>query len=249
MKICFIIPIYNHEHKLAALLNGLQKYNYPIYLIDDGSDTQSQNKIDEIINQFNAKYPKAHLVLIRLAQNQGKGAAVMTGFVQAYAKGFSHAIQIDADFQHDINDVKKFVALSKQNPNALICGVPIYDETVPKGRLYPRYITHFWVWIHTLSFAIKDSMCGYRLYPLSTTCQLILQTKIAKRMNFDTDIIVRLKWRNVKIINCATKVTYHADVPSNFRLFKDNIGISWMHTKLFFGMLLRLPILILQKFK
>ncbi len=247
-RCCFIIPIYNHHHKLAQLLDAIVPFNLPIFLIDDGSDEPSKSSIQKIVNDALVQQAKAKIELKRLEQNHGKGAAVMCGFSLAHRQKMTHAIQIDADFQHDIKDVEKFRQLSKLNPKALICGVPIYDESVPKGRLYPRYITHFWVWIHTLSFAIKDSMCGYRLYPLATTIELIKKNKIAKRMNFDTDIIVRLKWNNVPIINCPTKVIYHDDVPSNFKLFKDNIGITWMHTVLFFGMLKRLPRIIKYKF-
>lgn len=246
-KYCFIIPVYNHQHKLEALINALLPYDYPIILIDDGSNTQCKQAIEQIFSVLSTQGARLHLLTLR--PNQGKGAAVMTGLKKSLELGYTHGIQIDADFQHDIKDVEKFVKQSSLNPQALICGVPIYDKTVPKSRLYPRYITHFWVWIHTLSFAIADSMCGYRVYPIATSCDLINHTKISTRMNFDTDIIVRLQWRNVKIVNIATKVIYHDDVPSNFRLFKDNIGITMMHTKLFFGMLIRLPVILMRKFR
>ncbi|MCF6300476.1 MAG: glycosyltransferase family 2 protein [Proteobacteria bacterium] len=246
-KYCFIIPIYNHQHKLKELINALLSFNYPIILIDDGSNSECKLAIRKILATFSNQ--SVELSLQTLVSNQGKGVAVMSGLKQSLELGYTHGIQIDADFQHDVKDVEKFVTQSSINPQALICGVPVYDSSVPKSRLYLRYITHFWVWVHTLSFAIKDSMCGYRIYPIAISCDLINSTKISPRMNFDTEIIVRLKWRNVPIINVATKVVYHDDVPSNFRLFKDNLGITLMHTKLFFGMLVRLPIILTRKFR
>ena len=93
--------------------------------------------------------------------NQGKGGAVQTGLLTADKLGFTHAIQVDADGQHDLNDIKTLIKLGKTHPNSLISGRPVYDESVPKVRLYSRYITHFWVWIETLSFSVKDSMCGF----------------------------------------------------------------------------------------
>lgn len=241
-KYCFIVPIFNHGHKLKSLVFALQEYKFPIILIDDGSNNKCKIIIRSLVEKNN------DLILLELPDNQGKGAAVMAGFNRAIELEFTHGVQIDADFQHDVNDVKKFVEESNSNALSLICGVPKYDETVPKGRLYSRYITHVWVWINTLSTEIQDSMCGYRIYPLTSVIKLINEVNIGKRMNFDIEIIVHLKWRNVEIINVPTQVIYHDDVPSNFRLFKDNVGISVAHAKMFFGMLIRFPMLMLRKF-
>ncbi|MCB1582390.1 MAG: glycosyltransferase family 2 protein [Marinicella sp.] len=242
-RFCIIIPIYNHHHKLNELLHDLSCYELPVFLIDDGSEENSRVKINTISKQ----YPLVELHT--LPENQGKGGAVMAGLRLAFQGGFSHGIQIDADYQHDLKDIPEFMGLSSQSPKALICGVPQYDHTVNKGRYYARYLTHVWVWINTLSFDIKDSMCGFRSYPLDLTVALINRVKLGQRMNFDTEILVRLHWQQVQIINLPTKVVYHHDVPSNFKAFKDNVGISWMHTKLFFGMLLRLPVLLFRKIK
>lgn len=242
-SMCIVIPVYNHHHKLNELLHDLAPYKLPVFLIDDGSEPASSEKVVDIAQQY------VFVKLVKLPVNLGKGGAVMTGFKRAFEAGYSHAIQVDADYQHDLNDIPKFLALSEQHQHAVICGVPEYDHTLNKGRFYARYLTHVWVWINTLSTDIKDSMCGYRSYPLSATVALINQVKIGQRMNFDTEILVRLYWKNIKVINLPTKVVYHDDVPSNFRMFKDNVGISWMHTRLFFGMLIRFPLLIMRKFK
>ncbi|MFP3747745.1 glycosyltransferase family 2 protein, partial [Achromobacter sp. SIMBA_011] len=86
---------------------------------------------------------------------------------------YTHALQIDADGQHDAADVPRFLAAAAAHPRAVVLGQPVYDESVPKARLYGRYLTHVWVWIETLSFTIRDSMCGFRLYPLDLACALI----------------------------------------------------------------------------
>jgi hypothetical protein len=134
-------------------------------------------------------------------------------------------------------------------PEAVICGCPVYDASVPKARLYGRYATHVWVWINTLSFDIRDSMCGYRVYPLARTLALIDSVKLGSRMDFDADIIVRLHWRGAQVRNRPTRVTYPADGVSHFRLWHDNLRISRMHTVLFLGMLLRSPMLLARKWR
>ncbi len=110
-------------------------------------------------------------------------------------------------------------------------------------------ITDFWVWINTLSFTIKDSMCGYRLYPLAETMPLISDTAVGQRMDFDTDILVRLYWRGIAVEQLETRIHYHHDGVSHFDMLRDNLRISKMHTRLFFGMLVRLPVLMARTWK
>ena len=242
-RCCIIIPNYNHTTHIDQVLKGIARYEVPVIMVNDGSDTTTKEFLDALADNYD------FLELIHLEQNQGKGGAVMTGLRHAHQQGFSHAIQVDADGQHAISDIPKFLELSKNAPEAVICGIPDYDQSVPLGRLIPRYITHFWVWVETISFRIKDSMCGFRLYPLTSTVDLIEQSTIGKRMDFDTEILVKLDWRGVSIINLPTRVTYPDDGSSHFQMFRDNWLITKMHTRLFFGMLPRAPKLIARHFQ
>jgi len=211
-------------------------------MVNDGSAEQARSLFQRLAQKY------TYLTLVEHSVNQGKGGAVQTGLKAAYNQGFTHALQIDADGQHDLNDVDKMLSESKSHPKALISGKPIYDESVPKHRYYARNITHFWVWIETLSFQIKDTMCGYRVYPLAETVELLSQQSIGKRMDFDIEIMVRLYWQKIECRFIPTAVEYPEDGVSHFRAFEDNVLISWMHTKLFFGMLMRVPSLLLRKF-
>lgn len=211
-------------------------------MVNDGSDEKSKTLFSNLSDNIEL------LTVINHEMNQGKGAAVQTGLKSAFSQGFTHALQIDADGQHDLADVEKLLKKSYENPLALISGQPVYDESIPKHRYYARNITHFWVWIETLSFQIKDTMCGYRVYPLASSVELISQKSLGKRMDFDIEIMVKLFWKKVSIIFIPTAVEYPEHGISHFRALEDNVLISWMHTRLFFGMLLRSPILIYRKF-
>ncbi|TRZ56174.1 MAG: glycosyltransferase family 2 protein [Rhodocyclaceae bacterium] len=239
---CVLIPIYNHKDTIRATVGRLVLHGLPVFIVDDGSDEATQ----QVLVTLAIEYPL--ITLSRLSQNGGKGAAVMCGLRAARAAGFSHALQIDADGQHDTSDVPRFLEQGMAHPAAVICGRPVYDASVPKGRLYGRYITHFWVWVETLSLSIGDSMCGFRLYPLDTACALIDEVRIPTRMDFDTAIAVRLAWRGVKFENIATRVTYPANGLSHFNMWRDNVRITWTHTRLTSGMVLRLPLLLWRKF-
>jgi len=242
LKYCIIIPNFNHTINFDEFIGQLASFNLPVFMVNDGSDEQARSLFQQLAQKY------VYLNLVEHSVNQGKGAAVQTGLKVAYSQGFTHALQIDADGQHDLNDVDKMLLESKNYPKALISGKPIYDESVPKHRYYARNITHFWVWIETLSFQIKDTMCGYRVYPLAETVELLSLQTIGKRMDFDIEIMVRLYWQKIECRFIPTAVEYPEDGVSHFRAFEDNVLISWMHTKLFFGMLIRVPSLLLRKF-
>ncbi|CAM3757225.1 Glycosyl transferase family 2 [compost metagenome] len=241
-KPCAVIPVYNHELAVPAVVADLLAAGLPCVLVDDASSPACATVLRQLAEH-------QQVFLVQLKVNQGKGGAVMAGLREAARLGFSHALQVDADGQHDLADVSHFLEQSQAYPQALICGYPQYDASVPKGRLYARYLTHVWVWINSLSLQIPDSMCGFRVYPLPPTLALIEAVNLGKRMDFDPEILVRLAWRNQPMRWLPTKVHYPADGLSHFRLFHDNALISKMHTKLFFGMLLRAPAILWRRWQ
>lgn len=237
-----VIPVFDHERAIEPLMGRLRAHGAPCLLVDDGSAPECA----EVLRRLAAAEP-GWISLLRLDPNQGKGAAVMAGLREAGRRGHSHVLQLDADGQHEAADVPAFLAQARAEPDAIINGRPVYDDSVPRSRLYGRYACHVWVWINTLSFDIADSMCGFRIYPLAPTLRLLDRARIGRRMDFDTEIIVRLHWDGVPVRNRPTRVTYPEDGVSHFDLWRDNLRITAMHTRLFFGMLRRLPRLLARK--
>ena len=238
---CVLIPCYNHGAMMSGVLDRLQPFNLPCIVVDDGSDKTTQDELARLAAEY------SNLTLIRLPINAGKGAAVISGIQAAADAGFSHAVQVDADGQHAIEDIPRLLALAKEHPAALISGQPIYDDSVPRSRLYGRWVTHIWVWIETLSLQLKDSMCGFRVYPVTPTLQLAQRVTLGKRMDFDTEVMVRLYWQGNPSYFIPTRVIYPQDGLSHFDALKDNLRISLMHTRLFFGMLPRIPSLLFRR--
>ncbi|WP_263143824.1 glycosyltransferase family 2 protein [Pseudomonas sp. RIT-PI-AD] len=239
---CVVVPVYNHEHALPVVVEALVQAHLPCILVDDASSAACAAVMDGLAEQRDVH-------LVRLAVNQGKGGAVMAGLRRAAQLGFTHALQVDADGQHDLEDVEDFLEAARLEPQALICGYPRYDDSVPKARLYGRYLTHVWVWINSLSLAIRDSMCGFRVYPLAPVLALIDQVELGRRMDFDPEILVRLSWRGQPMRWLPTRVHYPLDGVSHFHAWQDNALISKMHAKLFFGMLWRAPAILLRRWR
>jgi len=239
IKPCIVVPVFDHEGAIAGTVAGLKRFGLPCFLVDDGSGAACARVLDEIAAQ-----ESAWITLLRHGKNKGKGAAVATGIAAAHAAGFTHAVQVDSDGQHDLDDLPKLLALAASNPRALVTGIPVYDASVPKSRLYGRYVTHVWVWINTLSLEIRDSMCGFRVYPVAEFLAVWNGTYVSHRMAFDSEIMVRLYWRGMPVLQQPTRVTYPADGVSHFDLFWDNVRITFATARLAVGMILRLPWLL-----
>lgn len=217
-----IIPCFNHGAKVTHVVKACQDQGFSVILIDDGSDRRTYQACEQLRS--------ATVTVLHHRKNAGKGAAMITGFQKALAMGYTHALQVDADAQHDLNQISVFFSLAQKNPRHLIVGSPVYDESVPKARLYGRKITNFWVAIETLSLDMPDALCGFRVYPLAKVKPL-LSSSLGQRMTFDPEILVRLQWAHTPILSAPVRVTYPTDGLSHFHA-RDNWALTKMHTKL-----------------
>ncbi|HEY7638498.1 MAG TPA: glycosyltransferase family 2 protein [Steroidobacteraceae bacterium] len=237
---CVVIPVYNHEHAIGAVVSAIRAQDIPVVLVDDGSSPACA----DVLQRLSAT---PDVMLVRHDRNRGKGAAVSTGLHTARERGYTHAVQIDADGQHTVSDVSRFVDEARQHPQEVICGRPVFDASIPRSRYYGRYLTHSLVWLETLSFELIDTMCGFRVYPLGATLALLERTGVGPRMDFDTEILVRLHWSGLKTRWLATRVQYPTDGVSHYRMFRDNVRMTLLHIGLLLGMLVRLPLLLWRK--
>jgi predicted LPLAT superfamily acyltransferase len=234
LRICAIVPSYNHTSVIGDVIANLRHLGLPVFVIDDGSDATAAEALAALDN---------HALDVRVTRfpvNRGKGQAVREGFRLAHEAGFTHALQVDADGQHDLAALPRMLEIAERHPDALVTGHAVFDRSVPLSRRIGRWITHLWVFVETLSFQIADSMCGLRVYPLEPLIAVIGSEPIGDRMDFDTGLIVRLWWRGVPVAMVPVRVTYPPGNVSNFRLWQDNLRITKMHTGLVFGMLGRL---------
>ena len=240
---CIVIPHFNHDEQLESVLSEIKKIELPIIIIDDGSEEKSYAAVRSMTDG------RSELMLSRIPSNTGKGAAVLHGIRIARDRGFTHAIQIDADGQHCVADTRRLMAESEKYPDLLISGLAVFGEDVPKSRLYGRKFTLWWTKLETLSGAIKDAMCGFRVYPIAPLLDICEGQRIGQRMEFDIEILVRSIWNGQQIRYIPTRVDYPARGLSHFQLIRDNLLISLAHTKLVFGMLVRFPRLVSEMYR
>lgn len=241
MTYCLVIPHYNHANDFETFVPKLHSLNMPCIVVDDGSDAKNITHLKSILNH----YSDIHLVMHNI--NRGKGAAMWTGAHAARALGYTHMFQVDADGQHDVVDVEKFIQDSKEHPQAIVSGLPQFDESAPKARVYGRKITSFWVAIETGSLQIKDAFCGFRIYPLNQFEQVFDKYHIGKRMDFDTDVMVKSVWEGIEIRFLDTKVIYLHQGTSHFHYLNDNLRLVWLHIRLMLRMIISLPARLIKK--
>lgn len=222
MLYCVIIPHYNHSATLKEVLNRLS--SIPVIVVDDGSTEEHVERLKT--------YGSNNITFEYLPKNSGKGAAVCRAIQIASSLGYTHCVQIDADGQHDLGDIPKFIEHSKKFPKSLILGAPIFSDDAPLERVYGRKLSTYLVWIHTRSTSVRDALFGFRVYPVSSV-KLITNQITNYRMGFDAEIIVRLLWSGVDVQNIDTKVQYPKDGVTHYKYLTDNIDQILLHIRLF----------------
>ncbi len=224
-KPCVLIPTYDNPATVRTVVERVREHLTDVVVVDDGSGPEARAVLDAIASER-----LAHLH--RRATNGGKGAAVKDGFRAALALGYTHALQVDADGQHSLDDIPRFIEAARERPEALILGQPVFDESAPRSRRAGREITRFWTNVEAGGAVIADPMCGFRVYPLR---EAIATNTRGDAMDFDPEIAVRMVWAGVPVVNLPTRVRYitrEEGGVSHFRMGRDNALISWMHTRL-----------------
>lgn len=223
--ICAIVPTYENPKTLREVVSRVREHIPDVVVVDDGSSDEAR-KVAE------ALAVEGQCSLVRRAANGGKGAAVKDGLAWALEHGFEHALQIDADLQHDTTDIPALVAAADNDPRTFVLAQPVFDASAPKGRLIARKVSRFWVAVETMSGRVGDPLCGYRIYPVKLAMEVGTH---GNAMDFDPEIAVRLVWAGAKVKHVETRVKY---VPaseggvSHFRNVKDTWLISLAHSRL-----------------
>lgn len=239
-----LIPTYNTGPILRATVASALEHSTPVWVVVDGSTDRSPETIRDFERSHGDQFR-----LIQLPQNAGKGSAVLHGLRQAIKSGFSHVLTMDADGQHPASSIPIFLKWSAAHPEAAVFGRPVFDASAPALRVNGRKVSNFWANLETLGWGIDDSLFGMRLYPARELLEVFESTCFARRFDFDPECAVRLAWRGVPILNLPTAVRYPSKEEggiSQFRYLRDNILLTWMHTRLFVGFLVRLPILAMR---
>lgn len=241
-----LIPSYNPGEKVYETVRAARRYWNPVWVVVDGSTDGTGEGLRDM-----ARNDPGLQVLV-LARNQGKGSAVLHGLDAAAQRGFSHVLTMDSDGQHPAELIPKFMQASLANPECMVLGMPVFDESAPSLRVKGRQVSNWWANLETLWAGIGDSLFGFRVYPIGPLCMIMRGQRWMRRFDFDPEAVVRLCWRGVQPVNMPAPVRYFSAEEggvSHFRYLRDNTLLTWMHTRLFLGFAARLPVLLLRKLR
>lgn len=239
-----LIPSYNPGDKVFETVRAARQHWTPVWVVVDGSTDGTAEGLLEM-----ARLDQGLRVMV-LPQNQGKGAAVLHGLELASRMGYSHVLTMDSDGQHPADRIAGFMAASMQQPDAMILGLPVFDEHAPTLRVKGRRISNWWANLETLWSGIGDSLFGFRVYPVEPLRRVMKKQPWMRHFDFDPEAVVRLCWRGVRPVNLPATVRYFRKDEggvSHFRYLRDNMLLTWMHARLFAGFLLRLPYLLARR--
>lgn len=240
-----LIPSYNTGGKVLQTVWDARQIWQPVWVVVDGSTDGTLEALQALARDDPA------IRVLALPRNQGKGAAILHGLRAAEAAGYTHAMTMDADGQHPTDKVLEFMAASQANPEALILGLPIFDASAPRVRVHGRKLSNLCTDLETLGAGIGDSLYGFRIYPIEPLRDIMERQPWMRRFDFDAEAAVRLCWRGIRPINLAAPVRYFRPEEggvSHFNYLRDNVLLTWMHFRLIFESVLRLPLLLHRRF-
>lgn len=241
-----LIPSYNAGDRLLESVRDARRYHDAVWVVIDGSTDGSAQAVRQLART------DPGIRVMELAQNQGKGAAILHGLIEAVAEGYSHVLTMDSDGQHPAQMIPQYIALASAQPTALILGKPVFDHTAPRERIIGRRICNWWVNLETLHAGIGDSLFGMRVYPARELLEIMQAHRSMRRFDFDAESAIRLVWRGLRPVNIDTPVRYFTTAEggvSHFHYVRDNLLLSGMLLRLLAGFLLRLPWLVARRLR
>lgn len=238
-----LIPSYNPGPRVVETVRAARAQWNPVWVVVDGSTDGSAEQLRAMAVTDDG------LKVIVLPVNRGKGAAVLAGIAQAAALGYTHALTMDSDGQHPAGLIPAFMAASQADPAAMVLGKPVFGPEAPALRVNGRKVSNGWANLETLWMGIGDSLCGFRVYPIAPLLKIMRANRFMRRFDFDPEAVVRLCWAGVRPVNLDAPVRYLSAAEggvSHFKYLRDNAVLTWMHTRLFIGFVLRLPLLLMR---
>ena len=240
-----LIPSYNPGPQVLQTVRTARAQWTPVWVVVDGSTDGTRESLQALAAA------DAGLRVIVLPQNRGKGAAVLAGITEAAAAGYTHALTMDSDGQHPAELIPAFMATSQAEPGAMVLGKPVFGPEAPALRVKGRMVSNGWANLETLWMGVGDSLYGFRVYPIVPLMRIMRRNRFMRRFDFDPEAVVRLCWAGVRPINLDAPVRYLSAEEggvSHFKYLRDNALLTWMHTRLFIGFVLRLPLLLGRRF-
>ncbi len=193
MKTIVVIPAYNEESTLAQVLERVRPRVDEVIVVDDGS----RDATGVIARQGGA-------CLVRHVINRGLGASLGTGFAAALRRGGEAVICLDADGQHDPEDIPRFLEALDDGADVVIGSRLLEPEGMPKHRQLANWVGNL-VTFFLFGAWVTDSQSGYRGFRREALEQIDIKTD---RMEVSSEIIAESRRHGLNLVEIPIKAIY-----------------------------------------
>lgn len=215
MRVAVLIPAHNEAHTIRAIVEGAARHAERVVVIDDGSTDGTSACLDGV-----------RVEVIRHDQNGGKGRRLSEGLQHCFTTGADAVVTLDADGQHDVDDIPKLIAAA--TPDVLVLGDRTDDMArMPSSRSKANRVAGFFVsW--ACRQALRDTQCGMRLYPREAMQRITLDQRDRQHFVFETAVLMHAAEAGVRFVWVPIAARYQGFVhrPSHFRPVWDIVRIT-----------------------
>ncbi len=228
-RVIIVIPVYNHASTLRDVVTRSLKVHDRVMVVDDGSSDGGVDTLEGL-----------EVDIVRHSKNLGKGVAILSAAKKALRSGMTHMVTVDADGQHDPDDLRHFIPELEAHPDAIIVGKrDFHGAYVPASSRVGRAISNFWLRVET-GRSLGDAQSGFRAYPIALFEHLNLRER---RYSFEIEVLVKAAWAGIELREVDISIYYPspAERVSHFHLFWDNLRLSLLNARLIMRAVIPLP--------
>jgi glycosyltransferase involved in cell wall biosynthesis len=204
MKIFVVVPLYNEEKHIAAVLKGVAKYGLPVVVVDDGSSDNSKVKSQKSKLQFKIK----NFTMLEHKINLGKGAAMKTGVEYAFSRGADAVIFMDSDRQHNPEDLIKFIEALELGKYDVVLGSRNYGYGVPLVRYLGNKLASIII-ASLFGIYVSDVVCGFKAMTKNAYKKLKWESV---GYGVETEVVARLGKTKLHHCEVPIEALYHDKV-------------------------------------
>ena len=236
-RVIIVIPVYNHASTLRDVVIRSLRVHDRVMVVDDGSSDGGVDTLEGL-----------DVDIVRHSKNLGKGVAILSAAKKALRSGMTHMVTVDADGQHDPDDLRYFIPEVEAYPDSIIVGKrDFHGAYVPASSRVGRAISNFWLRVET-GRSLGDAQSGFRAYPIDLFEQLKLRER---RYSFEIEVLVKAAWAGIELREVDISIYYPspAERVSHFHLFWDNLRLSLLNARLIMRAVIPLPHRKIGKFR
>lgn len=217
-RVAVVIPAHDEAATVAGIARGARAHADEVIVVDDGSADGTA-----------ATLAGLDVTMLRHARNLGKGASLADGIAAALARGADAIVTLDADGQHEPEDIPRLVRAWSEAPDAVIVGARLrHAERAPRARWRANRVADFWIgW--AAGQPVDDSQSGFRLYPAALLRRLAVPSGAGRGFVYESELLIEAARAGARIRSVAIDAIYRDGArPSHFRPVADIAAITRM---------------------